>query len=43
MDPEAPAYDPYDPEIQLNNLGYRLVNTKRIKEAIGIFKLNVET
>ena len=81
MDPEAPAYDPYDPhpkqpitdalfqlivdkgiesalqqfnalkrsndyfvtEIQLNNLGYRLLNTKRIKEAIGIFKLNVET
>lgn len=78
-DPEAPAYDPYDPrpkkpvaealfpiimekgiesaleqyrtlkqsinyyvtEIQLNNLGYRLFNMKRIKEAIEIFKLNV--
>lgn len=81
VDPEAPAYDPYDPhpkqpiadalfqlivdkgiesalqqfnalkrsndyyvtEIQLNDLGYRLVNTKRVKEAIEVFKLNVET
>jgi len=81
FDPEAPAYDPYDPrpkqpiadalfsiitdkgiesalgqyrtlkqsndyyttEIQLNVLGYRLLNTKKIKEAIEIFKLNVET
>lgn len=30
-------------EIQLNDLGYRLLNAKRVKEAIEIFKLNVET
>ncbi|MDQ6787372.1 MAG: tetratricopeptide repeat protein [Acidobacteriota bacterium] len=79
-DPDAPAYDPYDPrpkqsiadalfpiieekgieaalvqyrvlkqsgdyyatEIQLNDLGYRLLNAKKVKEAIEIFKLNVE-
>jgi tetratricopeptide (TPR) repeat protein len=29
-------------EIQLNDLGYRLLNTKKVKEAIEIFKLNVE-
>jgi len=33
--------DYYVTEIQLNNLGYRLFNMKRIKEAIEIFKLNV--
>ena len=80
-DPEAPAYDPYDPhprqpiadalfqlivdkgiasalqqfnalkrsndyyvtEIQLNDLGYRLLGMKKVREAIEIFKLNVET
>ena len=79
-DPEAPAYDPYDPhpkrpiaeallpiitekgvesalqsyralkqsddyyasESQLNALGYRLLNKKKVREAIEIFKLNVE-
>ncbi len=35
--------DYYVTEIQLNDLGYRLLNTKRVKEAIEIFKLNVET
>jgi tetratricopeptide (TPR) repeat protein len=80
LDPEAPAYDPYDPrpkqtvadalfsiimdkgiesalgqfntlkqsnnyyvtEIQLNNLGYRLLGVKKVREAIEIFKLNTE-
>lgn len=80
LDPEAPAYDPYDPrpkqtvadalfsiimdkgvesalgqfntlkqskdyyvtEIQLNNLGYRLLEMKKVREAIEIFKLNTE-
>jgi tetratricopeptide (TPR) repeat protein len=80
FDPEAPAYDPYDPqpkrpvadalfpiimekgidaalqsyralkqspdyyvsEAQLNALGYRLLGMTKIKEAIEIFKLNVE-
>jgi tetratricopeptide (TPR) repeat protein len=80
-DPEAPAYDPYDPhpkrpvaealfpiimekgidaalrsyralkqspgyyvsEAQLNALGYRLLGMKKAKEAIEIFKLNVES
>ena len=80
-DPEAPAYDPYDPhpkrpvadalfpiimekgvdaalqsyralrqspdyyvsEAQLNALGYRLLGVKKVKEAIEIFKLNVES
>ena len=80
LDPEAPAYDPYDPhpkqpvadalfsiimdkgiesalqsyralkqsndyyvsESQLNALGYRLLNMKKVREAIEIFKLNVE-
>ncbi len=79
-DPEAPAYDPYDPrpkqsiaeallpiitekgiesalrqyrtlkqssdyyatESQLNALGYRLLGMKKVKEAIEIFKLNVD-
>ena len=79
-DPEAPAYDPYDPhpkrpvaeallpiitekgiesalqsyralkqssdyyvsESQLNVLGYRLLSMKKVREAIEIFKLNVE-
>ena len=79
-DPEAPAYDPYDPhpkrpvaeallpiisekgiesglesyralkqssdyyttESQLNALGYRLLNMKKVREAIEVFKLNVE-
>ncbi len=81
LDPEAPAYDPYDPhpkravaeallpiitekgiepalqsyralkqsseyyvsESQMNTLGYRLLGMKRVREAIEIFKLNVET
>lgn len=80
-DPDAPAYDPYDPhpkrpvadalfptimekgidaalqsystlkrspdyyvsESQLNALGYRLLGMKKVREAIEIFKLNVET
>ena len=80
-DPEAPAYDPYDPrpkqpiadvlfqiiadqgiesalgqfkllkqsndyyssEMQINNLGYRLLGMKKVREAIEILKLNVET
>lgn len=80
LDPEAPAYDPYDPhpkqpiadallpiilgkgvesalqqfkalkqsddyyvsERQLNALGYRLLGEKKVREAIEIFKLNVE-
>jgi tetratricopeptide (TPR) repeat protein len=79
-DPEAPAYDPYDPrpkrpvaeallpiitdkgidsalqsyrtlkqssdyyvsESQLNALGNRLLDVKKVREAIEIFKLNVE-
>ena len=79
-DPEAPAYDPYDPhprrpvaeallpiitekgiesalqsyralkqsndyyvsESQLNALGYRLLSMNKVREAIEIFKLNVE-
>jgi tetratricopeptide (TPR) repeat protein len=79
-DPEAPAYDPYDPlpkrpvaeallpiiaekgiesalqnyrtlkqssdyyvsESQLNSLGYQLLSMKKVREAIEIFKLNVE-
>ncbi len=79
-DPEAPAYDPYDPhpkrpiaeallptimekgieaalrsyrtlkqsldyyvsEAQLNSLGYRLLGMKKLREAIEVFKLNVE-
>ena len=79
-DPEAPAYDPYDPhprrpvaeallpiitekgigaavqsyralrqsndyyvsESQLKALGYRLLSMKKVREAIEIFKLNVE-
>jgi len=79
-DPEAPAYDPYDPhprrplaetllqlimekgieqalqsysalkqakdyyvtESQFNSLGYRLLGMKKVREAIEIFKLNVE-
>jgi tetratricopeptide (TPR) repeat protein len=80
-DPEAPAYDPYDPhprrplaealfqmimekgiesalqsydswkqskdyyvtESQFNSLGYRLLGMKKVREAIEIFKLNVES
>jgi tetratricopeptide (TPR) repeat protein len=80
LDPEVPAYDPYDPrpkqpvadalfsiimdkgiesalqsyralkqsndyyvsESQLNALGYRLLSMKKVREAIEIFKLNVE-
>ncbi len=80
IDPEAPAYDPYDPrpkqpvaeallpiitekgiesalqsyralkpsndyyvsESQLNALGYRLLSMKKVREAIEIYKLNVE-
>lgn len=80
LDPEVPAYDPYDPrpkqpvadalfsiimdkgiesalqsyralkqsddyyvsETQLNALGYRLLSMKKVKEAVEIFKLNVE-
>ena len=79
-DPDAPAYDPYDPhpkrpvaeailpiimekgiesalqsyrtlkqsndyyvsESQLNALGYRLLEMKKIREAIEVFKLNTE-
>jgi tetratricopeptide (TPR) repeat protein len=79
-DPEAPAYDPYDPhpkrpvaeallpiiaekgiesalqnyrtlkqssdyyvsESQLDSLGYQLLSMKKVREAIEIFKLNVE-
>lgn len=32
----------YVSEVQLNGLGYRLLNTKKVREAIEIFKLNVE-
>ena len=35
--------DYYVTEIQLNNLGYRLLGIKKVREAIEIFKLNVET
>ncbi len=35
--------DYYVTEIELNNIGYRLLNLKKFKEAIEIFKLNVET
>lgn len=34
--------DYYVTEIQLNDLGYRLLNTKKVKEAVEIFKLNAE-
>jgi putative CocE/NonD family hydrolase len=37
---EPDKYDFSEPE--LNNLGYRLLNQKRIKDAIEIFKLNIE-
>jgi len=34
--------DYYVTEFQLNNLGYRLLGVKKVREAIEIFKLNVE-
>lgn len=34
--------DYYVSESQLNALGYRLLGMKKVREAIGIFKLNVE-
>jgi tetratricopeptide (TPR) repeat protein len=34
--------DYYVTEIQLNNLGYRLLGMKKVREAIEIFKLNVD-
>lgn len=34
--------DYYVSEIELNNLGYRLLNLKKLKDAIEIFKLNVK-
>lgn len=34
--------DYYVTEIQLNNLGYRLLGMKKVREAIEIYKLNVE-
>jgi CubicO group peptidase (beta-lactamase class C family) len=37
---QAPAYDFGEPE--LNGLGYRLLQTGRVREAVEIFKLNVE-
>ena len=37
---EAKVYDFSEPE--LNQLGYRLLQTKKLKEAVEIFKLNVE-
>ena len=39
-DTQKDAYDFSEP--QLNNLGYRLLQMKRMKDAIEIFKLNVE-
>jgi CubicO group peptidase (beta-lactamase class C family) len=42
-DLKANQKDAYDfSEAQLNGLGYRLLQTKRVKDAIEIFKLNVE-
>jgi CubicO group peptidase (beta-lactamase class C family) len=42
-DLKATQQDAYDfGEPQLNGVGYRLLQTKRIKDAIEIFKLNVE-
>lgn len=35
--------DYYASESQLNSLGYRLLNMKKVREAIEIFKLNAET
>jgi tetratricopeptide (TPR) repeat protein len=35
--------DYYVSEVQLNDLGYRLLGMKKVREAIEIFKLNVET
>ncbi len=37
------ADDYYTSESQLNALGYRLLGVKKVREAIGIFKLNAET
>lgn len=37
---QAKAYDLREPE--LNNLGYQLLQTNKVQEAIEIFKLNVE-
>ena len=37
---ESATYDFSEPE--LNNLGYRLLRAKKLKEAVEIFKLNVE-
>ena len=37
---QADAYDFTEP--QLNRLGYQLLQMKRVKDAIEIFKLNVE-
>ncbi len=40
---KATAQDAYDfSPPQLNDLGYKLLQTKRVKDAIEIFKLNVE-
>ena len=42
-EPKATQKDAYDfSEPQLNNLGYQLLQMKRVKDAIEIFKLNVE-
>ena len=42
-DLKATQQDAYDfGEQQLNGVGYRLLQTKRVKDAIEIFKLNVE-
>ncbi|HTG17363.1 MAG TPA: serine hydrolase [Blastocatellia bacterium] len=42
-DLKATQQDAYDfGEQQLNGVGYRLLQTKRIKDAIEVFKLNVE-
>jgi tetratricopeptide (TPR) repeat protein len=39
---DAPLEKYYFDEAEMNRLGYRLINQKKLKEAIEIFKMNVE-
>jgi glyoxylase-like metal-dependent hydrolase (beta-lactamase superfamily II) len=39
---DAPVEEYYFDEVEMNRLGYQLINQKKLKEAIEIFKMNVE-
>ncbi|MGB6864727.1 MAG: tetratricopeptide repeat protein, partial [Candidatus Aminicenantaceae bacterium] len=39
---DAPVEKYYFDEVEMNRLGYQLINQKKLKEAIEIFKMNVE-